>query len=140
MAKLLVFAANLPGEEDLKRGHVVSVIEDGDDPGDHVRHGYRLPDGSRRPPNFRVVNVPGRASEWTYMIAAGTKPDGVLAVVPARAHKIDLDALEAVEVSKKGGALERSEELSVTKAAVEARISIEAERVIDVAFPPEAKA
>lgn len=134
MAKLIVYAIDLPGDEDLKRGHVVDILNDEDDPGSEITNGALMPDGSRQF-LWRVVKVPGKKEEHAALLERDRKDDDVLKIVPARRHKIDIDVIEAAALVK-GGKLESKDEIAVTKAEVDAVVSVELVRDSDVDLPP----
>lgn len=134
MAKLIVYAIDLPGDEDLKRGHVIDIRDDHEEVGREIENGALMPDGSRAF-LWRVVKVPGTKQEHAGLLARDVKRDNELKIVPARKAKIDLDALETAAVTK-GGKLDFVDEIVATKAEVDALVSIEAVRDSDVMLPP----
>lgn len=134
MAKLIVYAIDLPGDEDLKRGHVVDILNDEDDPGSEIINGALMPDGSRRF-LWRVVKVPGKKEEHAALLERERKDDDELKIVPARRAKIDIDAIEDAALVK-GGKLGVKDEIQVTKAEVDAVVTIELARDSDVVLPP----
>lgn len=135
MAKLVVYAIDLPGDEDLKRGHVVDIREDDEEVGGEIENGALMPDGSRAF-LWRVVKVPGTKAEYEAMIARDAKLDDELKIVPARRRKIDLDALETAAITK-SGKLNFIDSITATKAEVDALVSVELTRDADVFMPPE---
>lgn len=134
MAKLVVYAIDLPGDEDLKRGHVVDIRDDDEEVGSEIENGALMPDGSRAF-LWRVVKVPGTKKEHEAMLARDAKLEDEAKIVPARKHKIDLNALETAAVTK-GGKLDFVDEIVATKAEVDALVSVEAVRDADVMLPP----
>lgn len=134
MAKLIVYAIDLPGDEDLKRGHVVDIRDDDEEVGSEIEQGALMPDGSRAF-LWRVVKVPGTKKSHEAMISRDAKRDEDMKIVPARKHKINLDALETTAITK-GGKLDFVDEIVATKAEVDALVSIEAVRDADVVLPP----
>lgn len=137
MAKLIVYALDLPGDEDLKRGHVIDILDDEDDPGSEITNGALMPNGSR---SFlwRVVKVPGKKNEYAALLERDRKDDDVLKVVPARKHKLDINVIEEA-VLVKDGKLDSKDEIVVTKAEVDAVVSIELVRDAEVILPPVSK-
>lgn len=134
MAKLIVYAIDLPGDEDLKRGHVVDIREDHEEVGREIEQGALMPDGSRAF-LWRVVKVPGTKAQHEAMMARDVKRYEELKVVPARKNKIDLDALETAAIAK-GGKLDFADAIVASKAEVDALVSVELVRDADVILPP----
>lgn len=134
MAKLVVYTIDLPGDEDLKRGHVVDIRDDDEEVGAEIERGALMPDGSRAF-LWRVVKVPGTKQAHESMVERHAKLENDAKIVPARKYKIDLDALETAAVTK-GGKLDFVDEIVATKAELAALVSVEAVRDADVVLPP----
>lgn len=135
MAKLVVYAIDLPGDEDLKRGHVIDIRDDDEEVGSEIENGALMPDGSRAF-LWRVVKVPGTKQAHEAMLSRDAKRDGELKIVPARRNKINLDALETAAIAK-GGKLDFVDSITATKAEVDALVSVELTRDVGVILPPE---
>lgn len=135
MAKLVVYAIDLPGDEDLKRGHVIDIREDDEEVGGEIENGALMPNGSRAF-LWRVVKVPGTKAAHEALLSRDAKRDGELKIVPARRNKINLDALEAAAIAK-GGKLDFVDAITATKAEVNALVSVELTRDAGTVLPPE---
>ena len=103
---------------DIERGDVTAVYDDEEDEGAEVR----------RSALFRVTRVPGQKSAYMHLIGVAPTEEGRKAPKKYFTRSIDLDAIEASEVAKKGRALDAAEECSVsTKGALDALVTTKAD-------------
>lgn len=106
MAQIIVVTKTFA---DIDRGDVTAVYEDGADVGKEVV--------SRD--LFRVVTVPGPKADYKHLVAFSPTPVDGPAPAKYLGRGVNLDAIEAAEVAKKGRALVATDECSVaTKAAL----------------------
>ena len=130
MARLIIRAEDSPGDFDMKRGHCVEVLEDGRSAGAKV-------EGNKR---WRIIEVPGvPASAFDHLKEREAIPPDTLPEVPPRIRKIDLDALETAEATKKGRVLIASDKISLAKVAVDDVVALTPVKSGDVILPPVEK-
>lgn len=128
MARLIVRAVDSPGKLDMKRGHVVEILADGQSPGTKIVGN----------PRYRIIDVPGAtvAEMWHLKQREEVPPDS-LKEVPARLHKLAIDTLETAEAGKKGRVLAAADVVATNKAAILAVVTSEVAKDPGVVLPPE---
>lgn len=124
MAKLVIVAKDVSA--DTRRGDVSSIRNDTDDLGRGVVESDL----------FRVVSVPGDKALYEHLLAT-RKADDIDVVYEFRAKRVDLDAVEALEVARKGRALVATDEVTIgLKATLDARVTDKATRRVGAVLPP----
>lgn len=122
MANLLVYTLDLPGDDSLKRGHVIAVLDDKYPLGDAVLNGAVFPDGSRRF-LWRVLEVPGPPSAYEHLIETQIKGENV-DLVPPRKWKIDLDSYETETAFFRGRPLTGTDKISSDAAQLSGKTEV----------------
>lgn len=124
MAKLVIVAKDV--SEDTRRGDVSSIRNDDEDLGRGVVESDL----------FRVVSVPGDKSLYEHLLAT-RRADDMDVVYEFRTKRVDLAALEALEVSRKGRDLVASDEVAIgLKATLDALVTSKPTRRRDAILPP----
>lgn len=128
MAKLIVYRRDLPVS--WKKGHVVEVLEDWQDPGNDVVNGILQKDGSRQQ-LWRIVQVPGSAEAYRYMIEREERDPLVEKEYPIRKYKLDLDVIESEAEFFRARPLKATDTILAEKKDLESKLSVElAEAVV----------